>query len=92
MDIDTVFIGNKSQPALFRVPDRGSANPSPLGDRVSMIQNYPRLQGLRKRYWGQHLRARGYWVYSSGNVPDDVWKEYIKNQKPPDPDDDFQVV
>ena len=47
---------------------------------------------LRKRYWGQHLWARGYWVASSGNVTDEVWKEYIKNQKPPEPDDNFDVV
>ena len=47
---------------------------------------------LRKRYWGQHLWARGYWVASSGNVTDKVWKEYIKNQQSPDPDDDFEVV
>ena len=47
---------------------------------------------LRKRYWGQHLWARGYGVASSGNVTDEVWKEYIKNQKPPEPDDDFTVV
>ncbi len=47
---------------------------------------------LRKRYWGQHLWARGYWVASSGNVTDEVWKEYIKNQKPDDPDDDFSVL
>lgn len=47
---------------------------------------------LRKRYWGQHLWARGYWVVTSGNVTDDMWKEYIKNQKPPKPDDDFTVV
>ncbi len=47
---------------------------------------------LRKRYWGQHLWARGYWVASSGNVTDDVWKEYIKNQTAPEPDDDFTVV
>ena len=47
---------------------------------------------LRKRYWGQHLWARGYWVASSGNVTDEVWKEYIKNQTPPEPDDDFHVV
>src|SRR5215475_1955320 len=32
---------------------------------------------LRKRYWGQHLWARGYWVASSGNVTDEVWAEYI---------------
>jgi len=47
---------------------------------------------LRKRYWGQHLWGRGYWVCSSGNVTDEVWKEYIKNQKAPDPEDDFEVV
>ena len=50
------------------------------------------FQTIRKRYWGQHLWARGYWVASSGNVTDEVWKEYIKNQTPPDPDDDFEVV
>ncbi len=49
-------------------------------------------QALRKRYWGQHLWARGYWVASSGNVTDEVWKEYIKNQTPPEADDDFTVV
>jgi len=47
---------------------------------------------LRKRYWGQHLWGRGYWVASSGNVTDDVWVEYIKNQKPPEPDDNFNVT
>ena len=49
-------------------------------------------KALRKRYWGQHLWARGYWVASSGNVTDEVWKDYIKNQQPPEPDDDFTVV
>lgn len=47
---------------------------------------------LKKRYWGQHLWARGYWVVTSGNVTDEVWKEYIENQKPPEPDDHFEVV
>ena len=49
-------------------------------------------QTLRKRYWGQHLWARGYWVASSGNVTDEIWKEYIEKQTPPEPDDDFHVV
>jgi putative transposase len=47
---------------------------------------------LKKRYWGQHLWARGYWVASSGNVTDEVWKEYIETQKPSEPGDDFTVV
>jgi len=47
---------------------------------------------LKKRYWGQYLWARGYWVVTSGNVTGEVWKEYIENQKPPGPDDNFKVV
>ena len=42
------------------------------------------FRALRKRYWGQRLWARGYWVASSGNVTDEVWKEYIKKQPPPE--------
>jgi putative transposase len=49
-------------------------------------------QALRKRYWGQHLWARGYWVASSGNVTDEIWKQYIEDQKPEEPDDNFKVV
>ena len=47
---------------------------------------------LRKRYWGQHLWGRGYWVATSGNVTDEVWKKYIEDQKPEVPDDHFKVV
>ena len=47
---------------------------------------------LKRRYWGQHMWARGYWVATSGNVTDEVWMEYIKNQQPPEPDDEFRVV
>jgi len=49
-------------------------------------------QSLRKRYWGQHLWGRGYWVATSGNVTDEVWKKYIEDQKPEVPDDHFNVV
>ena len=36
--------------------------------------------------------GEGYWVVTSGKVTDDVWKEYIENQNPPEPDDNFKVV
>ena len=39
-----------------------------------------------------HLAARGYWVAASGNVTDEMWVEYIKNQTPPEPDDNFNVT
>ena len=29
---------------------------------------------------------------NSGNVTDEVWAEYIKNQTAPEPDDDFKVT
>ncbi len=35
---------------------------------------------LRKRYWGQHLWARGYFCASSGEVTDEVIKSYIEQQ------------
>ena len=35
---------------------------------------------LNKEFWGQHLWARGYFVASSGNVTDEIIKEYIQNQ------------
>ena len=47
---------------------------------------------LKKRYWGQHLWARGYWVATSGNVTDEVWMEYIRNQQPPEPEDESRVI
>jgi putative transposase len=50
------------------------------------------FDSLRKRYWGQHLWARGYWVATSGNVTDEVWQKYIEEQKPEPPDDNFKVV
>jgi putative transposase len=50
------------------------------------------FSSLKKRYWGQHLWGRGYWVSSSGNVTDEVWKKYIEDQKPEEPDDNFRVV
>jgi putative transposase len=47
---------------------------------------------LRKRYWGKHLWARGYWVASSGNVTDEVWQRYIEGQEIEGPDDNFKIV
>ena len=35
---------------------------------------------LNKQFWGLLLWARGYFVASSGNVTDEIIKEYIKNQ------------
>ena len=48
---------------------------------------------LRRQFWGRHLWARGYFAASSGNVTDEVIRQYIESQgEEPSPDDtDFRV-
>ena len=45
---------------------------------------------LRKTFWGKHLWARGYFCCSSGNVTDEIIKQYIANQDLTR-DDDFRL-
>src|SRR3954463_10139769 len=46
-----------------------------------LLQEFPHW---RKKFWGQHLWARGYFCCSSGNVTDERIKEYIANQNKDD--------
>ena len=52
-----------------------------------MMGEFPHLA---KKFWGRHLWARGYFCVSSGNVTDEVIKEYIEGQSR-DQDSDFRV-
>ena len=36
---------------------------------------------LRKQFWGKHLWARGYLAVSSGNITDEMIREYIDEQE-----------
>ncbi len=36
---------------------------------------------LRRRYWGQHLWARGYFCATTGTVTEQIIKKYIEEQK-----------
>ena len=45
---------------------------------------------LQKVFWGNHVWARGYFCVSSGNVSDEVIKEYIEKQGR-ERDEDFSV-
>ena len=44
---------------------------------------------LQKRYWGQHLWARGYFCATVGAVNEEVVKRYIENQN--DDEGEFKV-
>jgi putative transposase len=58
------------------------------GKPYVLQQEYPEL---KKRYWGQHLWARGYFCASSGTVTDAMIKAYIERQDLP-PQDGFTVT
>ena len=51
-------------------------------------QEFPEL---KKRYWGQHIWARGYFCASVGTVSEEMIKQYIDGHKTHDRDDGFEV-
>ncbi len=53
-----------------------------------MLQEF---RELNKRYWGQHLWARGYFASSVGEINDKAIRDYIERQDEHHNDDDFTV-
>ncbi len=49
------------------------------------------FEQLRKRYWGQHLWARGYFAVTVGNVNTEDVQRYIENQEAHHKQDDFRI-
>ena len=46
---------------------------------------------LKKRYWGQHIWATGYFIRTVGQVTNEMIKEYVENQKSSD-NEIFKIV
>jgi len=53
-----------------------------------MLQEYTEI---RKKFWGQHIWARGYFAVSTGNVTDKVIADYITGQEEEPGDEDFKI-
>ena len=51
-------------------------------------QEFPHL---RKRYWGQHIWARGYFCATVGQVTDEMIKQYIEGHITQSPDEGFTL-
>ena len=51
-------------------------------------QEFPHL---KKRYWGQHIWARGYFCTTVGQVTDQMIRDYIEGHMGKSPDDSFTV-
>ena len=46
---------------------------------------------LRKRYWGQHFWARGYFCSTVGQVTEEMIMTYLEHHFAADPNDDFKT-
>ena len=46
---------------------------------------------LKKRYWGQHLWATGYFCATAGAVTEETIKQYIENQSKSNINDVFKI-
>ena len=53
-----------------------------------LFEEFPRL---RKRYWGRHFWARGYFCVTVGQVTEEMIKECLEHHFEPNPDDDFRT-
>lgn len=46
---------------------------------------------LKRKYWGQHIWATGYFCRTVGTVTDEMIKEYIENQTD-DTEEVFKII
>ncbi len=53
-----------------------------------MQEEFPQL---KKRYWGQHLWARGYFCATVGMVTEEIVKNYIENQSSDGIENKFKI-
>ena len=53
-----------------------------------LFEDFPHL---RKRFWGRHFWARGYFCASSGQITAEMIKNYLEHHFEPKKDDDFKT-
>jgi len=78
-----LFVGYPPQLAMSKLVQRlkGKSSYTLLGEYTE----------LRRKFWGQRMWGRGYFVASSGNVTDEVVMAYIEGQDQEKPEDHFRV-
>ncbi len=53
-----------------------------------LFEEYPTI---KKRYWGRHFWARGYFCATVGQMTEEMVKEYLEHHFEPNPDDKFKM-
>ncbi len=95
VQIMTGHVSAEHVPLLVSVPPTIAI--STLVQKLKGVSSRKLLQEyteLRKRYWGRHLWARGYFAVSTGNVTDEIIRQYIESHddKPNGQADNFSVI
>jgi putative transposase len=62
------------------------------GIKKSSIRLMQDFRSLNRTFWGRHLRARGYFVVTSGNITDEIIAKYIANLDVEPQDVDLKVT
>lgn len=55
---------------------------------VSLDKEYPQI---KKRYWGRHFWARGYFCATVGQMTEEMIKNYLEHHFEPNPDEKFKL-
>ena len=53
-----------------------------------LFEEFPHI---RKRYWGQHFWARGYFCATVGQMTEEMIEQYLEHHFEPRPNDDFRM-
>ena len=53
-----------------------------------LFEEFPHL---KKRYWGRHIWARGYFCATVGQMTEEMIKNYLEHHFEPNPNDDFKT-
>ena len=53
-----------------------------------LFEEFPHL---KKRYWGRHVWARGYFCATVGQMSEEMIKQYLEHHFEPKPNDDFRM-
>ena len=86
MTVNAGFVGRPLQSPYVHFLFRCSSNPVTISRLIQRLKGKSsclllrEFQVIRQRYWGRHVRARGYFCRSSGNVTDEVIRAYSENQ------------
>lgn len=52
---------------------------------------FEEFPSMKRRYWGRHFGARGYFCATVGEMPEEMIQEYLEHHFEPDPTADFRV-